>query len=32
MAKIVRKHKGKTYTSFLLRQSYSHEGKVNHPR
>jgi hypothetical protein len=30
VAKIVRKHKGKTYTSFLLRQSYRHEGKVKH--
>lgn len=30
VAKIVRKHRGKTYVSHLLRQSYRHEGKVKH--
>ncbi len=30
VAKIVRKHHGKTYVSFLLRQSYRHDGKVRH--
>src|SRR5947209_13006006 len=30
VAKIVRKHRGKTYVSYLLRQSYRHEGKVKH--
>jgi len=28
VAKIVRKHRGRTYVSHLLRQSYRHEGKV----
>ena len=30
VAKIVRKHRGKTYVSHLLRQSYRHDGKVKH--
>jgi transposase len=30
VAKIVRKHNGKTYVSFLLRRSYRHDGKVKH--
>jgi transposase len=30
VAKIVRKHNGKTYVSYLLRRSYRHEGKVKH--
>jgi len=30
VAKIVRKHHGKTYVSYLLRQSYRHDGKVLH--
>jgi len=30
VAKIVRKHRGKTYVSYLLRQSYRHDGKVKH--
>lgn len=30
VAKIVRKHRGKTYVSFLLRRSYRHDGKVKH--
>jgi hypothetical protein len=30
VAKIVRKHHGKTYISYLLRQSYRHDGKVKH--
>lgn len=30
VAKIIRKHRGKTYVSHLLRQSYRHEGKVKH--
>lgn len=30
VAKIARKHHGKTYVSYLLRQSYRHEGKVKH--
>jgi transposase len=30
VAKIVRKHRGKTYVSYLLRQSYRHGGQVKH--
>src|SRR5262245_40553050 len=30
VAKIVRKHRGTTYVSYLLRQSYRYEGKVKH--
>jgi transposase len=30
VAKIVRKHNGKTYVSYLLRQSYRQDGKVKH--
>src|SRR6266508_3194061 len=30
VAKIVRKHGGRTYTSYLLRQSYREGGKVKH--
>src|SRR4051812_6459576 len=30
VAKIVRKHGGKTYVSYLLRQSYRHGGQVKH--
>lgn len=30
VAKIVRKHHGKTYVSYLLRQSYRHDGRVLH--
>lgn len=30
VAKIVRKHQGKTYVSYLLRQSYRHNGQVKH--
>ena len=30
VAKIVRKHRGRTYVSYLLRQSYRQEGKVKH--
>ena len=30
VAKIVRKHRGQTYVSHLLRQSYRHDGKVKH--
>jgi transposase len=30
VAKILRKHRGKTYVSHLLRQSYRHDGKVKH--
>jgi transposase len=30
VAKIVRKLRGKTYVSYLLRQSYRHDGKVKH--
>jgi transposase len=30
VAKIVRKHRGHTYVSYLLRQSYRHGGKVKH--
>jgi transposase len=30
VAKIVRKHGGKTYVSYLLRRSYRHDGKVKH--
>jgi transposase len=30
VAKIVRKHRGQTYVSYLLRQSYRREGKVKH--
>lgn len=30
VAKIVRKHHGKTYFSYLLRRSYRHHGKVKH--
>src|SRR5437899_2562851 len=30
VAKIVRKHRGKTYVSHLLRQSYRHDGRVKH--
>jgi transposase len=30
VAKIVRKHNGKTYASYLLRHSYRHDGKVKH--
>jgi transposase len=30
VAKIVRKHNGKTYVSYLLRRSYRHEGTVKH--
>src|SRR3954469_12176578 len=30
VAKIVRKHRGKTYVSYLLRQSYRSDGKVKH--
>lgn len=30
VAKITRKHKGKTYTSYLLRRSYRQHGKVKH--
>lgn len=30
VAKIVRKHNGKSYVSYLLRQSYRHDGKVKH--
>jgi transposase len=30
VAKIERKHNGKTYVSYLLRRSYRHEGKVKH--
>lgn len=30
VAKIVRKHRGKTYVSYLLRQSYRHDGTVKH--
>jgi len=30
VAKIVRRHKGRTYTSYLLRRSYRQEGQVKH--
>ena len=30
VAKIVRRHKGRTYTSYLLRRSYREEGQVKH--
>ena len=30
VAKIVRKHQGKTYVSYLLRRSYRQDGKVKH--
>src|ERR1700680_1470059 len=30
VAKIVRKHQGKTYVSFLLRRSYRQDGTVKH--
>lgn len=30
VAKIERKHGGRTYVSYLLRQSYRHDGKVKH--
>src|SRR5271170_7104110 len=30
VAKIERKHNGKVYVSYLLRQSYRHDGKVKH--
>jgi transposase len=30
VAKIVRKHNGKSYVSYLLRQSYRHDGQVKH--
>src|SRR5438552_7760784 len=30
VAKIVRKHHGKTYVSYLLRRSYRQDGKVKH--
>jgi len=30
VAKIERKHNGKTYVSYLLRRSYRHDGKVKH--
>jgi transposase len=30
VAKIVRKHNGRTYVSYLLRRSYRHDGQVKH--
>ena len=30
VAKIIRRHKGRTYTSYLLRRSYREEGQVKH--